>query len=687
MIFFHSGNISRSFSLFYGALKKNKVDPPNFTKKEIISKFDFLTATHLIKEVKQNFKELIDNVDLITLNGFLNKKPINIKKKIFCDLRDTEGNLIQLLLISGLTTNENFEEMKKSNPEDPVSVTGHIQIKKPVKNEPETYELIVKKFQNLNNSNMETCRLEPIKHESSENYPQQYRNLQLRHENFQNLLKLRSKISLFIRKLFHEMNFDEIETPLLFKSTSEGAREFIIPTRKKQKFYALPQSPQQYKQILMGSGFSRYFQFAKCFRDEDLKFDRQPEFTQIDMEMSFINDCNQIMSIIEMIIHSVWKKIKKITTYKLNNNNLLEKIDFDCKKEKTYFNKIKYDDIMRSYGSDKPDLRSDLKIIDLSEFFENNDTYNNFSVIESCVLKDVFDPNKHKDYLVPTCLTDKKNYQYRTPIILKIKSLIDIESWYESNIFKAFFRKTSNFNKDKLNSILNLKPGDLIGISNRSKNFYENPSPLGKLRQLAINNFPHKWNRKIFDKKNPNTTITNYDKTEIFVGSWIINFPLFKPKEINILNSEFPSYDFEQLELVHHPFTMMKLNNLDYLETDPLKIVSESYDLVINGYELGGGSKRIHHAKLQEYILKNILNISDYEKSFGHLLKVLRMGCPPHAGFALGFDRLCMLLNKKMSIKDVIAFPKNGSGFDLQVESPDYVNEKILNDYFIKIKN
>lgn len=588
----------------------------------------------------------------MTLQGWIDKKPKKLGKNIaFATLRDFEGNFTQIISKDPAIV----EKIQKSQIEDCISITGKIT-KRFAKDDQETqlrWDLNIQELNTLNSSDVLTSQLEALKSLPPSEFPPQYRYLQLRLPYFQNALKTRSDASNLIRNyLINDLKFMEIETPLLFKSTPEGAREFLIPTRKSSLFYALPQSPQQYKQLLMASGVKNYFQIARCFRDEDLRSDRQPEFTQVDLEMSFAN-ARDVQDVIESTIQKIFKDIGK--------NELLTLAEDETVKKGGNLIHLEYDEVMSKYGIDKPDLRSTLKIENLSKYIEqplNSD----FPVFEGLVLRDAISRTTGR---LPTAIFNEQEYKNRKPVILPIKTVEDEINWI--NKLPQHIKLTD---AEQLRSKLNLKKGDVIAFSDRAETSYENPTPLGRFRQLSIQEFPDKWRRC-----KPNES----------VALWVENFPLFNPIELETKTKvNYPQYDFSKHEATHHPFTMVKLDDYEELFRNPLNVKGDHYDIVINGMEIGGGSRRIHDAEIQKYVLKEVLQINNYDQLFGHLLKALELGCPPHAGFAIGFDRLMTLIINSNTIRDVIAFPKTSNGSDLVVSSPSVVSDANLKEYYIK---
>lgn len=625
-------------------------------------KFNFKHFTHTIEDINKLNNDLLGKT--VILNGWIDGSPRKISKSlVFAKFRDFNGEYTQIV-----TKSEEWSAILRTlKPEDSLSVTGIVTPKKVRKGEDETWEISVDSFQILNNSNEKASQLDSLKENPSQ-FPPEYRYLQLRLPQYQKALKMRAKAAKVARSVLDSLNFTEIETPLLFKSTPEGAKEFLVPTRKKGYFYALPQSPQQYKQLLMASGFKGYYQIAKCFRDEDLRADRQPEFTQIDMEMSF-GRSEDIQKVVQSLVQGIWKEVRGLPLYKVDwsTGNLVELAEGEN------FPKLDYKTALEKFGIDKPDLRSTITIETLSDFFEGPLNNNEFSIVEGVVLKEALLEKK-----LPNQLFDTVEYKSRKPYIFKIRNDDDLNNW----AFKLPSQLRGSI--EALNERLNLQVGDIVAIGDRAPLTYENPTPLGRFRQLAIQYFPDKWRRQI-------SRVTEEGEVkdeDIFVAAWLVDFPLFSPIEIDSdTGSGYPKYDYEKFESTHHPFTMAKLEDYEYLSTNPLKVKGDHYDLVINGVEVGGGSRRVHDAELQKYIFCEILQIENYMALFGHLIHALDSGCPPHAGLAIGFDRLCSMLLGSSNIRDVVAFPKTQTGSDPVVESPSRVPTKTLDLYGVTVQS
>lgn len=620
-------------------------------------KFKFSSETSTIQSILQQ------KPNKVVLNGWIDAKPKKVGKNlIFGTLRDPNGEKIQLV------DSQSF--LKESQVEDVVQIIGELSEKKQTQQSTVNieYELKIIELQKLNQANKKPSQLQDLKADDGA-FPPEYRYLQLRLPKYQNNLKLRYEASKNVRTVLDSLNFTEVETPLLFKSTPEGAREFLVPTRGKidgeASFYALPQSPQQYKQLLIASGVNRYFQVARCFRDEDLRSDRQPEFTQVDLEMAFSSG-KDVREVVEKVITSTWNKLHASGT-DLHTLDRTGKIIPVSGTEKII--NLTYQQVMTQYGIDKPDLRyPDLKLMDLSEFKAYGYTNKEFPVFEVLVLRKAFETVEefHRDW---SYLSNKDNYNYRAPIVVPIESDELGTSWFTKFLPIAAFE-----NPKLITKFLNLRKGDIIIGSTREprRRLFENPTPLGRARQLITQS---KRGKELFRK------------TDASVAAWVVDFPLFAPvEETAEKGSHYPVYTENAFSSTHHPFTMVNLRDYNKLESDPLSCHGEHYDLVVNGVELGGGSTRIHDPELQNYIFHEILNIKNPEDLFGHLLNAFKMGTPPHAGFAIGFDRMCAMLCGSESIRDVIAFPKSISGVDKVVGSPSTVPASTLDEYNIVSK-
>lgn len=442
-----------------------------------------------------------------------------------------------------------------------------------------------------------------------------YRYLDLRRGCMNETIILRSEIIKTIRNFLFEEGFVEIETPIMSKSTPEGARDYLVPSRiNKGKFYALVQSPQIYKQLLMVAGFDRYFQIARCFRDEDQRADRQPEFTQLDIEMSFV-ERDDILSLVENLMRRIFKEIFKTEL-------------------PIPFKRLTYDEVLEMYGSDKPDLRFDLKIKDYSEIVKKTDFK-------------VFNDSEYTGGILFENELTRKEIDVLNDFIKSTGgsgiTYLKLEGSTMSGPVAKYFKE----------NLFNVTKGIILFISGKKKRTLEY---LGMLR------------KKLASMKKL------YDENE-FNFLWVVDFPLFE-------------YDEEEKRYVtcHHMFTMPKKEHLDIISKEPLKAKADTYDLVCNGVELASGSIRIHDRNIQKEIMKIIgMSESELEEKFGFLLEAFKYGAPPHGGIAPGIDRLVSLLLKKENIRDVIAFPKTLNGIGLMENTPDYVSEKQLKELGIKV--
>ncbi|MCJ1471930.1 hypothetical protein MMC13_000571 [Lambiella insularis] len=486
-------------------------------------------------------------------------------------------------------------------------------------------------------------------------FPPEQRHLQVRQDRrIRDALVFRAKVAAMCRGVLgNELNFTELETPLLFKSTPEGAREFIVPTRRKGLAYALPQSPQQFKQILMGSGISRYYQIARCFRDEDLRADRQPEFTQLDLEMSFASG-QDVMTCMEVLIRKLWQGLLGI---ELPNS----------------FSRMTYQQAMAEFGSDKPDVRLGMPFHRVGHLLPADLIRMISPLIEPIVEVMVFRLGENDTDPAATRIFINKFLG--SPEGLPFNANPDGGPGIFVYDTKKPMQGLGPFGfeaAEEIERLLEPEPGDLIVLQARKNEaFHGDSTHLGNLR-LAL----HK--AAVAEGRVP--------APKGFKPLWITDFPLFSPSSASA--SEPGQGGAAGLASTHHPFTSPKSADVDLLLTDPTKVIGDHYDLVMNGVELGGGSRRIHNAEMQRFIMESVLKMTpDRVREFSHLLEVLRAGCPPHAGIALGFDRLVAVMLGRESVRDVIAFPKSGRGEDVLMKSPSEMSEEVLKAYHLQLRN
>lgn len=561
----------------------------------------------------------------VIMSGWI-QKIRDLGSIIFIDLRDMYG-------ITQLKICDNHPELiiitRKLIRESVIQIQGKVmnRISKNYSNPTGDIEVYVFKLNIINISIIPPFMIED-KTDGNEELRMKYRYLDIRRRLIKEKLIQRHNISLIIRNYLSKKGFLEIETPFLVKSTPEGARDFIIPSRiHKKKYYSLPQSPQIFKQLLIIGGIDKYFQLVKCFRDEDLRSDRQPEFTQIDCEMAFIKE-QDIINIFEKFISYIFKKIKGI----------ILKNPWPC---------ITYSQAIKEYGSEKPDIRFNLKILKLNSLFIHNEI--NFFDKKKLII----------GISVPGCADYSLNKLKDIKKSIK-NSSIQYESffwikYYNNGILKSSLEKI--FHQKKLFEIVkffNSKKGDLIFIiyGNDEEETYKK---LGKIRLKMAENMGLRNDNKISP-------------------IWITDFPLLKWNK-----------EKKRFLANHHPFTSPKDEDIHLLETSPNLVRSKSYDIIINGNEIGGGSIRIHKSSLQEKLFKCLgIEKKEISEKFGFLMKALKYGAPPHGGIAIGFDRLLAILLGNNNIKEYIAFPKNNLGKDLMIDSPSYIDKIQLKELEIK---
>ncbi len=566
----------------------------------------------------------------VILNGWISKVR-DLGSVIFADLRDRYGKTQLVFNID--IDQKSFNSAKKLSLEDVVGIEGKVVLRPDeAQNDNSPTGLIDVEVTNLVIYNKSLTPPFDINDRQSamEDHRLKYRYLELRTKELQNNLMIRHKTSILTRNFLSDNQFIEIETPILMKSTPEGARDFLVPSRlHKGKFYALPQSPQTYKQLLMVSGFDRYFQIVKCFRDEDFRSDRQPEFTQIDIEMSFVKQ-DDIISLGSDLVRDIWENILDV------------KLD-------TEFPIMTYEYAMNNYGSDKPDIRFDMKLLDFDKYILDSD-FNTFkTVVESGgIIKALVCPNA--DTYSRKVIDELTDY---------LKTYYDVKglAWFKVNEAKFDGGIGKFFNNEIQEKIIknnNLEDNSIVFLMGDDKK--KTLQSMGALRlKLGVKE--------------------NLIDSNMWAPLWVVDFPLFEKDDNRYFS-------------LHHPFTSPNPDDLHLLNSNPEKVRSLAYDIVMNGYELGGGSIRIHSSEVQKNIF-DILGISDDEanEKFGFLMDAFKYGAPPHGGMAFGFDRIVMLLAGSNQIRDVIAFPKTTSATSLMDNSPSNVDKTQLDELGLDIKS
>ena len=564
----------------------------------------------------------------VTLSGWVQKSR-DKGFMLWIDLRDRFG-VSQLIFDEKRSSKELFEKAKTLGREFVIQVKGSV-IERTSKNpniQTGEIEILVSELTILNKSLTPPFTIEDNT-DGGEELRMKYRYLDIRRNSIKEKLIFRHKVSSEIRNYLTKLDFINVETPYLIKSTPEGARDFVVPSRMNEgEFYALPQSPQTFKQLLMVGGIDKYFQIVKCFRDEDLRADRQPEFTQIDCEMSFVNQ-EDILNTFEGLTKHLLSSIKNI------------KVD--------EFPRMTYEEAISKYGCDKPDIRFGMELGDLNDISKHKD-FNVFNSSELVIGIAVPNGNtftrkqidSYTDWIRRPQIGAKGLVYVRCNDNGSFKSSVD--KFYDQKDLSSWANKTG------------AKKGDLILILSGNTN--EVRSQMSALRlELAEN----------LNLRNPNE----------FAPLWVTDFPLLEWDE-----------ESNKYHAMHHPFTSPKLDQLDLLKKNPKEVKANAYDLVLNGNEIGGGSIRIHDKNIQSLMFKHLgFSKDEAKEQFGFLMDAFEYGAPPHGGIALGLDRLVAILHGEESIRDYIAFPKNNSGKDVMIDAPSKLDDLQLSELFLKLKD
>ncbi|SDG49475.1 aspartate--tRNA ligase [Psychroflexus sediminis] len=564
----------------------------------------------------------------VTLSGWVQK----IRDKgfiIWVDLRDRYG-ITQLVFDSERTSKEIMEQARELGREFVIQVEGQVLERESKNKNISTgdIEVLVEKLSVLNESETPPFTIED-KTDGGEDLRMKYRYLDIRRNPVKNKLIFRSKVSMAVRNYLSQQDFVEVETPYLIKSTPEGARDFVVPSRMNAgQFYALPQSPQTFKQLLMVGGLDKYFQIVKCFRDEDLRADRQPEFTQIDCEMTFVEQ-EDILNTFEGLTRHLLKEINGI----------------DVKE----FPRMTYDEAMKTYGNDKPDIRFGMKFGELNAAAQHKE-FKVFNEAELIVGIAVPGAASYSRKEIDKLIDWVKRPQVGAKGMVYVKYNVDgslkssVDKFYDEADLKTWAEQTD------------AHPGDLICIL--SGDAHTTRGQLSALRMELGNRL-------------------GLRKPHEFAPLWVIDFPLLEWDE-----------ETQRYHAMHHPFTSPKAGQIELLDKDPGAVKANAYDLVLNGNEIGGGSIRIHDQKTQALMFDYLgFTKEEAEAQFGFLMKAFTFGAPPHGGIAFGLDRLVAILGGQESIRDFIAFPKNNSGRDIMIDAPAPIDEEQLKELDLKLRH
>lgn len=562
----------------------------------------------------------------VTLAGWVQKSR-DKGFMIWVDLRDRYG-ITQLIFDEQRTDKAVFEKAKSLGREFVIQVQGTV-IERESKNPNMAtgdIEILVSKLTILNNALLPPFTIED-ETDGGEDIRMKYRYLDIRRNPVKNSLLFRHKVAMEVRKYLSDLDFCEVETPYLIKSTPEGARDFVVPSRMNEgQFYALPQSPQTFKQLLMVGGMDKYFQIVKCFRDEDLRADRQPEFTQIDCEMAFVEQ-EDILNVFEGLTRHLLKELKGIHVAE--------------------FPRMTYDYAMKTYGNDKPDIRFEMKFGELNAVAQHKDfgVFNSAELVVGIAAPGCGNYSRKE---IDALIDWVKRPQIGASGLVYVKC--EEDGTYKSSVDKFYDQDDLK----KWAEITNAKAGDLI---------------------LVLSGNAHKTRTQLSALRMEVATRLGLRKPDEFAPLWVVDFPLLEWDE-----------ESNRYHAMHHPFTSPKPEDMQLIETEPGKVRANAYDMVLNGNEIGGGSIRIHDKDLQSRMFSLLgFTPEQAETQFGFLMNAFQFGAPPHGGLAFGLDRLVAILGGQETIRDFIAFPKNNSGRDVMIDAPSVIDDLQLNELHIKL--